>query len=74
MTDNSVFLVVVGLDLLPLHHGPLSCMRLEQQEGAAVFVLVGEALPDLRHCEQHGPTISGWECVGDSRHCHAKRR
>src|SRR5689334_7439436 len=54
------FLVVVlGLSLLLLLHDRLLALERPQQGRAAVRVLVRQALPDLRHLEQNGPTLSG---------------
>src|ERR1700756_3688808 len=61
-----LFLVVVlGLSLLLLLHDRLLALERPQQGRAAVRVLVRQALPDLRHLEQNGPTLSGRKGMRD---------
>ena len=61
-----LFLVVVlGLNLLLLLHDRLLALERPQQGRAAVGVLVRQALPDLRHLQQDGPTFSGRKGMRD---------
>src|SRR5690242_11534030 len=60
-----LFLVVLGLSLLLLLHDRLLALERPQQGRAAVRVLVRQALPDLRHLEQDGPTFSGRKGLRD---------
>src|SRR5437016_12260395 len=61
-----LFLVVVlGLSLLLLLHDRLLALERPQQGRAAVRVLVRQALPDLRHLQQDGPTLSGRKGLRD---------
>src|SRR6516225_12163998 len=60
------FLVVaLGLNLLLLLHDRLLPLERPQQGRAAVRVLVRQALPDLGHLKQDGPTFSGRKGMRD---------
>src|SRR5258708_37290352 len=49
----------VSSSALLLLHDRLLALERPQQGRAAVRVLVRQALPDLRHLERDGPTLSG---------------
>src|SRR5260370_3902613 len=55
----------VSSSALLVPHDRLLALERPQQGRAAVRVLVRQALPDLRHLEQDGPTLSGRKGLRD---------